>query len=110
MSSTHAEAHERIRRILTGLDSVIQIKDNIIVHGEGKKHDKNLQKMFSRLEEHNITLQEMSPRFSSGKMVWDDIHKTRDVKGSGADGAGVKMEASYRQEWCQKFPPGHSVL
>ena len=28
----------------------------MIVHGEGEKHDENLRKVFSRLEEHNITL------------------------------------------------------
>ena len=56
MSSACAKTHDRIRRILAGLDGVIQIKDDMIVHGEGEKHDKNLRKVFSRLKEHNITL------------------------------------------------------
>ena len=36
MSSASAETHDRIRQILAGLDGVIQIKDNMIVHGEGE--------------------------------------------------------------------------
>ena len=56
VSSASAETHDRIRRILAGLDGVIQIKDDMIVHGEGEKHDENLRKVFSRLEKHNITL------------------------------------------------------
>ena len=56
VSSASAETHDRIRRILAGLDGVIQIKDDMIVHREGENHDENLRKVFPRLKEHNITL------------------------------------------------------
>jgi hypothetical protein len=56
VSSASAETHDRIRKILEDLEGVIQIKDDMIVHGEGEKHDENLCKVFDRLEEHGVTL------------------------------------------------------
>ena len=55
-SLASAETQDRIRRILKEIDSVIQINDDMIMHSEGQKHDENLTKVFTRLEEHNITL------------------------------------------------------
>ena len=44
VSSASTETHDRIRQILIGLDGIIQIKDNMIVHGEGEKHDKTFRR------------------------------------------------------------------
>ena len=49
VSSASAETHDRIRRIPHGVEGVIQIKDDMIVHGKGRKHDENLRKVFARL-------------------------------------------------------------
>ena len=38
------------------MSGVIQIKDDMIVHGKGEKHGKNLRKVFERLREHSIML------------------------------------------------------
>ena len=38
VSSASAETHDRIRRILQGVEGVIQIKDDMIVHGKGAEH------------------------------------------------------------------------
>ena len=51
-----AETHDRIRRIMVGLSGVIQKWDNMIVHGKGEEHDRNLEKVFSSLQEHKINL------------------------------------------------------
>ena len=55
-SSSSSETHERIRRILHGLEGVVQIKDDIVVHGKGQEHDIRLEKVMQRLEEHGFTL------------------------------------------------------
>ena len=36
------ECHAKMSQILAGLEGVIVIKDDIIVHGKGDKHDENL--------------------------------------------------------------------
>ena len=38
-----SECHERIRIILEGLEGVIQIKDDLVVHGKGQEHDDRLK-------------------------------------------------------------------
>ena len=70
VSSASAEMHDRIRRILAGFDGIIQIKDNMIVHGEGKKHDENLRRVFSRLKEHNITLNHEKCHLGLPQVKW----------------------------------------
>ena len=54
--SASAETHERIRRILAGLDGVVQVKDDIVVHGSEEEHDKRLELVLERLSHHNLTL------------------------------------------------------
>ena len=56
MSSASAKTHNRIRKILEGCEGVVQIKDDMSVHGGGEKHNENLCKVFAKLDEHNITL------------------------------------------------------
>ena len=36
VSSASSECHERIRRIVEGLEGIQQIKDDIVVHGKGR--------------------------------------------------------------------------
>ena len=45
VSSASAETHDRIRKTLEGLEGVVQIKDDMIVHGEGEKHDENMRSL-----------------------------------------------------------------
>ena len=37
------ETHKRIKKILMDLNSVVQIKDNLAVHGKGLEDDHNLE-------------------------------------------------------------------
>ena len=43
VSSASSECHERIRLVVEGLEGVQQIKDDIVVHGDGKEHDSRLE-------------------------------------------------------------------
>ena len=45
VSSASAETHDQIRRIVSGLSGVIQIKEDIIVHDKLEEHDNNLRKV-----------------------------------------------------------------
>ena len=38
--SGSSELQERVRVILKGLEGVVQIKDDVVVHGTGQEHDK----------------------------------------------------------------------
>ena len=70
VSSASAETHDRIRKILEGLKGVVQIKDYMIVHGEGEKHDENLRKVFAKLDEHNITLNRGKCNLGAPQVKW----------------------------------------
>ena len=50
--SGSSELHKQIRVIIKGLEGVVQIKDNIVIHGKGKMHDKRLKQFLARLEKH----------------------------------------------------------
>ena len=49
-----SECHERIRLVLEGLPGVQQIKDDLVVHGQGKEHDVRLDRVLARLSEYNM--------------------------------------------------------
>lgn len=61
--------HKRIRLILEGLEGIVQIKDDIVVHGKGKEHDRRLEKM-ERLEEHGLTLNKDKCEFGEAQVRW----------------------------------------
>ena len=54
--SASVDTHDSIRRILSRLDGVVQIKDDIMVKGEGEAHDRQFENVFERLQHHKITL------------------------------------------------------
>ena len=53
-----SECQEKLRRVLEGLEGVLQIQDDIVVHGKGAVHDERLQKVVGRLQEHGFTLRD----------------------------------------------------
>ena len=63
VSSASSECHERIRRILEGLEGIQQIKDDIVVHGKGEEHNKRLKALLKRLQQYNITLRQEKCKF-----------------------------------------------
>ena len=70
VSSASAETHERIRRILEGVEGTAQIKDDLIVHGKGKQHDERLITVLQRLEEHGITLNILKCKLGQPQVKW----------------------------------------
>ena len=42
----------------------------MIVHGKGKKHDKNLRKVLAKLQEHNITLNSAKCLLGMPQVKW----------------------------------------
>ena len=69
-SSSSSEMHERIRRILEGLEGAVQIKDDIVIHGKGKKHDDRLEAAFLRLEEYGFTLNPTKCELGKQSVEW----------------------------------------
>ena len=56
--------------ILQGLKVIVQIKDDIIVHGKGKEHDENLRALLTRLLEFGIKLREQKCKFGQQAIMW----------------------------------------
>ena len=51
-----AECHGKMKEILKGLEGVVQIKDDLVVHGVGKEHDTRLDRTLERLRDYGVTL------------------------------------------------------
>ena len=47
-----------------------QIKDDIVVHGQGKEHDVRLQALLERLQEYNITLRKEKCQLWVQEVKW----------------------------------------
>ena len=56
--------------ILQGLKGVIQIKDDIIVHGKGQEHDENLMACLTRLYEMGIRLRREKCKLGQSEIMW----------------------------------------
>ena len=64
------ECHNAMAHILQGLKGVIQIKDDIVVHGKGKEHDANLEALFQRLLEYGIRLRKEKCKLGKQAIMW----------------------------------------
>ena len=53
--SGSSELHKRITVIIKGLEGMVQIKEDIVIHGKGKTHDERLKQFLARLEKHTHT-------------------------------------------------------
>ena len=73
------ECHNAMAYILQGLKGVIQIKDDIVVHGVGKEHDNNLRALLERLQEYGIRLRKEKCKFGQQAIMW--FGQTRNVAG-----------------------------
>merc|ERR1711888_546832 len=65
-----SECQEKLRRVLEGLEGVLQIQDDIVVHGKGAVHDERLRKVLGRLQEHGFTLREEKCKFGQEEILW----------------------------------------
>ena len=64
ISPMSAECHEKLRRILLNLKGVVQIKDDLCVHGKGKEHDGRVKLVLDRCR--------MELRFIRKSVSWEN--------------------------------------
>ena len=53
-----------------GLDGVVQIKHDIVIHGKGKEHDERHKKFLTRLQDHGLTLRIEKCKFGVAEILW----------------------------------------
>ena len=63
------ECHSKMGAIVQGLKGVVQIKDDIVVHGKGKEHDANLKDLLKRLDKYGITLRKEKCSFGKSEVT-----------------------------------------
>ena len=68
--SGSSELHKWIRVIIKGLERVVQIKDDIVIHRKGKAHDERLKLFLARLEKHGLTLRMEKCRLGVAEVLW----------------------------------------
>jgi hypothetical protein len=69
-SPASSEIHKRIRTIIKSCPNAVHIKDDIIVHGQGKEHDGFLRKVLQTLSDHNVTLRPDKCELGKPEVKW----------------------------------------
>ena len=82
------ECHTAMSKILEGLRGVIVIKDNILVHGKGEEHDRNLEACLQWLYEYGIRLRREKCKMGQQAVMWFGHIYTK--QGMSADPAKVQ--------------------
>ena len=65
-----SEAQRRVKEVVEGLQGVLQIKDDVLVHGKGKDHDENLRKVLQRFREAGLTLRAEKCKMGRREARW----------------------------------------
>ena len=55
-SPASSEAHKRVKKVVARLEGVLQIKDDVLVHGMDEEHDRRLRAVLERFREAGLTL------------------------------------------------------
>ena len=69
-SPASSEAHKRIKKVVAGLEGVLQIKDNVLVHGMGEEHDRRLRAVLERFREAGLTLRREKCHLGKSEVRW----------------------------------------
>ena len=64
------ECHTKLAAIISGLEGVCQIKDDIVVHGKQEQHDERLEKVFQRLMKYKLTLRPEKCKLGKPEVRW----------------------------------------
>ena len=64
------ECHTKLSQILAGLEGVVQIKDDCVVHGKGKEHDVRLEALFERFAKYELTLRPEKCNLGQQEVKW----------------------------------------
>ena len=65
-----AECHAKLSKVLHGLPGVVQIKDDVCIHGTGREHDKRVLAVLHRLQEYGITLRREKCKLGQPEVIW----------------------------------------
>ena len=65
-----AKCNNNLWALLTGLEGIVQIQDDIVVHGLGKQHDERLAKVLERLDSEGFTLRRDKCVFGQPEIAW----------------------------------------
>ena len=65
-----AECNNNLRALLTGLEGIVQIQDDIVVHGKGRQHDERLASVLNRLDQEGFTLRRDKCVFGQPEIAW----------------------------------------
>ena len=69
-SPASSECHRRVRKVLQGLEGVAQIKDDVLVYGNGEEHDGRLQAVLERFRDAGLTLRREKCHFGQREVKW----------------------------------------
>ena len=69
-SPASSEIQKKIRKIIQSCPSAIHIKDDIIVYGVGKGHDRSLEKVLSVLQDNGLTLRPDKCELGKPEIIW----------------------------------------
>ena len=64
------ECHTKLAQITAGLMGVVQIKDDLVIHGKGKEHDARLEALLDRLVKFELTLRPEKCMFGQQEVKW----------------------------------------
>ena len=69
-SPASSEAHRRVKNVVAGLPGVLQIKDDVLIHGVGDQHDERLQAVLQRFREAGLTLRQEKCELGRQEVKW----------------------------------------
>ena len=69
-SPASSECHRRVRTVLQGCEGVAQIKDDVLVHGDGEEHDRRLRQVLQRFREAGLTLRREKCQLGRPEVKW----------------------------------------
>ena len=69
-SPASSECHRRVRQVVAGLPGVLQIKDDILIHGQEQQHDNRLKSVLQRLREAGLTLRKEKCEIKQSQVKW----------------------------------------
>ena len=69
-SPASGEAQKKIRELIKPCTNALNIKDDILIHGKGQKHDKYLDAVLETLSQHGLTLRFKKCNLGRPEVKW----------------------------------------
>ena len=84
-----SECHDKLRALFHGLKGVVQIKDDLVVHGKGQEHDENVKQVLERIRTSGLTLRKEKCWMGQQEVKW--FGNVYDKQGMSPDPPKVKI-------------------